>query len=279
MPAVAFDLLGTLFSLDMVLAALSRIIENDTGQRQARRLLQAWMTAATRDYMATSHAGEYRTLEHVLETTLPRACALEDFPMPTTATVHDIMTSFQELRPRPNAIETIQSLYRAGWDLWIMTSGSYDDAHELLSHHGLLDYFCLPNQDKANIYGCDELRISRPHPKVYSELMRLNVRRTRRIENFYYVSAHAWDIAGAKNLSYRTIFLSNEEMLFPSDLYQRSPDAVRTDLLDAMQAMIAIESHQEVLKTRHCFPQAKESKAREDADSQPRRGEKQNIQE
>lgn len=173
---------GTLFSLDTVLAALSRIIENDTGQRQARRFLRAWMTAATRDYMATSHAGEYRTLEHVLEMTLPRTCALEGFPMPTTAATHDIMASFQELQPRPNAVETIQSLYRAGWDLWILTSGSYDDARELLAHHGLLEYFCLPNQDQANIYGCDELRISRPHPKVYSELMRLNVRRTRRIE-------------------------------------------------------------------------------------------------
>lgn len=92
------------------------------------------------------------------------------------------MDAFSELTPAATAIDAIELLKKRGWDIWIVTNGSSQGTSELLRKHGLLEHIHDETTGELNLFSCDDLRISKPHPKVYSEVMRLAVHRTRRIE-------------------------------------------------------------------------------------------------
>jgi FMN phosphatase YigB (HAD superfamily) len=88
------------------------------------------------------------------------------------------MTAFDTILPDTQALEALELLREADeqWDIWILSDGDYNDALQLLKRNELSGYI------KDNILCCDDLRISKPHPKVYSELMRMAVHKTQRIE-------------------------------------------------------------------------------------------------
>jgi hypothetical protein len=70
----------------------------------------------------------------------------------------------------------MEILKREGWDIWILSNSGLDDTMHLLDRMQLLHYV------GDNLLCCDQLRLAKPHPKIYSELMRLAVHRTKRIE-------------------------------------------------------------------------------------------------
>lgn len=134
-----------------------------------------------RDYIASSQAGKYCPLLKVLGITLPRAllCFSDEIEIGATEVeIQKIMTSFDTILPDTQALEALELLREADeqWDIWILSDGDYNDASQLLKRNELSGYI------KDNILCCDDLRISKPHPKVYSELMRMAVHKTQRIE-------------------------------------------------------------------------------------------------
>lgn len=108
---------------------------------------------------------------------------IRKYSIPSADEIDRIIATFADLDPAPTAREALQLLKKNGWDLWIATNGGYQSTQALLESKDLLNYFRLDGQkDTLNILSCDDLRISKPHPKVYSEVMRLAVHRTQRIE-------------------------------------------------------------------------------------------------
>ena len=56
------------------------------------------------------------------------------------------------------------------------------------------------------------------------------------------IASRACDLAGAKNVSYRTVFLTTEEKVFPAELYGGvGPDVQGDSLLECVQRMMAFE--------------------------------------
>lgn len=147
----------------------------------ARSFFYYWYNTALRDYVAASHAGEYRTLLQVLNVTLSRAllCFSEEIEIfVTEAETHKLMSAFNDMEPPTQVSEALDLLLEAEeqWDIWVLSNGDYEGAKQLLHKTNLAAYV------GDNILCCDDLRISKPHPKVYSELMRMAVHRTKRIE-------------------------------------------------------------------------------------------------
>ncbi|KAI9499026.1 HAD-like domain-containing protein [Zychaea mexicana] len=243
MPAVAFDFLGTLFSFAPVIDRLEDVFgKNVLPMRQnAERLFFQWMWSGLRDYFGSSQAGRYCPLMTVLQSTLTRAMIIEGYAAPSKEQTEKVMRAFiEDIKPAASAIEALELLKKNNWDIWVVTNGAYAGTVSLLRQNEILDYF--RRGDEVNVLSCDDLMISKPHPKVYSELMRLNVHRTRRIENFYLVASHAWDLAGAKNVSFRTVFLTTEEKIYPADMYDGvGPDLQGDSILECVQAMIDLE--------------------------------------
>ncbi|KAI8967095.1 hypothetical protein BDF20DRAFT_840489 [Mycotypha africana] len=269
MPFVAFDLLGSLFTFNSVLEALQQVLLDNQHfhltATEIKYFFKFWYATAWRDYIATSHGGKYRPLQQVLRATLTRSLLLffdddsrrlsydhNSSSLLTKDEIETVMFSFKNLTVDPDAVEAlaliiehnkrvedtlIEDQHSKTWEIWLLSAWGRQETLELLQSVGLEGYF-----KQENMVCCDTLRLSKPHPTVYSELMRTIVSRTKRIENIYLIGSYAFDLAGAKNLSLRTIFLNKREKVYVSSMYDNAePNLTCTTLTDGVLQMFHFE--------------------------------------
>lgn len=213
---VAFDMIGTLFSLE----APRRVLD-ELGAPTAT--FDIWFSGGLRDYFARSHSGAYAPLKNVLETTLPRAARIVEWDIDRVS-IPEVMASLRELSPIEGAGPALGKLTGAGWRTIVVTNGSRDVAEHLLTRSGLREHVSV-------VISCDDLEVSKPHPRVYNE-----VKRSSRGE-VWLVAAHAWDVAGAMQAGIRGVWLSTTEHLYPGFL--PPPDITSDDLDSAVASLLA----------------------------------------
>jgi 2-haloacid dehalogenase len=186
-PAVAFDVIGTLFSLDRPREALIEL-----GAPPAA--LALWFAQTLSDAFAWSHAGRYRPLKDVLDAALPRTLAqvgVEAGP----DRLAGVVATFGELDPQPGAEEAVSMLGEAGWHLMTLTMGSVESIDTLLTRAGMRQHF-------EELLSCDAVAKTKPHPDVYA------MARDRAAGELWMFAAHAWDIAGASAAGLRTVYVT-----------------------------------------------------------------------
>lgn len=215
---IVFDMIGTCFSLERPQERLLALGAPESA-------LQLWFAQALRDAFAWSHAGGYQPLKHVLEAELPRTLALLGIEASPEARSH-VVSAFSELELVPGALEVLQRLAAANWDVIALTNGSFDLTQELLERSSALQYF-------TDVHSCDELEITKPHPRVYQLLPQVAA------GSVWMVAAHAWDIAGAIRAGLKTAFVTAGEREYLS-IYPQ-PDVLAPDLMGAVDQIRAKE--------------------------------------
>lgn len=56
------------------------------------------------------------------------------------------------------------------------------------------------------------------------------------------IGSHAFDLASAKNISLKTVFLNTTEKIYPSEIYNSiGPDVTGSSLLECVEKMIEFE--------------------------------------
>jgi 2-haloacid dehalogenase len=216
-PTVAFDVIGSLFSLERLREPIRRLGAPDAA-------LEVWFAQSLRDFFAWSHAGGYVPLAEVLDAALPRTLAAlgVDTDAPGRATVIDTLA---ELEPAPGAAEACAVLTEAGCRLVALTNGSRDFASGLLERAGLDRHF-------AAIHSCDDVRTSKPAPVVYGMVDRAAG------EDTWMVAAHAWDVAGAQRAGLRGAWVAGSERMFSAAF--PPPDVTGEDLADVARRLLAV---------------------------------------
>lgn len=187
---VVFDIIGTCFSLSKPQQQLIKL-----GAPQYA--LELWFAQALRDGFGFSHSGGYKPLKEILKAELPRTLKLLDISVNSTE-LTEVMETFSELELQPSAEEAFDILAQEGWKIVALTNGSEKSTRNLLERVGMQKYF-------SQIYSCDEIAITKPHPDVYKMIEADN------LENVWLVAAHAWDIAGAKRVGMKTAFVQYVE--------------------------------------------------------------------
>lgn len=212
---VAFDVIGTLLSLDKARHALGSVGAPYT-------TLAMWFATSLRDYFALSHAGDYVPLARVLEADLKRT--LKEVGVDRSVdTVEAVMASLSELEPGPGAAEAFDVLSNGGFRIVTLTNGSVLFTEAALERIGL-------RAQVSHILSCDEIRTGKPHPSVYE--MAKNTSEG----EVWMVAGHAWDIGGAARAGLRTAFIGGEDDypdIFPA------PDITAPDLAAAAHAIVA----------------------------------------
>ena len=168
---VVFDIIGTCFSLNRVVGALTRV-------GAPSHALALWFARSLRDGFALSHAGGYRPLKAVLEAELPRTLQ----QLGVTAALDQlalITASFGQLEPQPGLVELVTGLAGDNWRILALTNSSVDSTKRLLERAGIVRNF-------SALLSCDQIQKFKP-------------------------AAHAWDIQGALRAGFRTIFISGLE--------------------------------------------------------------------
>lgn len=215
-PTVAFDVIGTLFSLERLRPELRRI-----GAPEAA--LEVWFAQSLRDFFAYSHAGGYVQLAEVLAAALPRTLRSLD----VEADVGDrraVFDALSELEPGPGAVEACVMLSDAGCRLVALTNGSREMAEGLLARAGLDGHF-------SAIRSCDEVEVSKPAGAVYEMVTRDGH------EPAWMVAAHAWDVAGAQRAGLRGAWVATSEHEYLGAY--PPPDIRAVDLADAAGQLLA----------------------------------------
>lgn len=134
-----------------------------------------------------------------------------------------VVASFTELEPQPEALEAFRVLSEADWKLVALTNGSEDSTRKLLECAGALQNF-------ASILSCDAIQKTKPHPDVYA-MAKQNAE-----GNLWMVAAHAWDIAGAARTGLKTAFIIQQEKDYLS-IYPQ-PEVIANNLVEAANKII-----------------------------------------
>jgi 2-haloacid dehalogenase len=215
-PTAAFDVIGTLFTLDRPRSELERL-----GAPQFA--VNLWLAQALRDSYAWSLAGRYRPLKEFLQAALSRML-LQLGVSADESQRSAVLGSLGELDPAPGAQEAVEALSEAGWRVITLTNGSEEFTRGLLEKAGFGRRFVAT-------LSCDAIEKTKPHPDVYDM-----ARRDARAE-VWLVAGHAWDVAGAGAAGLRTAWISTTEKEYLS-VYP-PPDIVADDLAEAADRMLA----------------------------------------
>ncbi|WP_144405762.1 HAD-IA family hydrolase [Aliterella atlantica] len=205
---IAFDIIGTCFSLEKPRQSLIAL-------GAPAYALELWFAQTLRDAFALSHAGSYKPLKEVLAAELPRTMQTLGIAA-DKAQLESAIASFAELQLQPEALNALQILHNAGWQIVALTNGSEDSTRQLLAKANVLDYF-------RQIYSCDAIAKTKPHPEVYA------MTKQDATGDIWLVAAHAWDIQGAKAAGLKAAYITKQEreylFIYPQ------PDLIAEDLV------------------------------------------------
>jgi 2-haloacid dehalogenase len=211
---IVFDVIGTLFSTRVAARAFEEL-------GMPAHAFDTSFAEALRDAFALSLAGGYAPLADVLEASLRRSLERQGLAGSDPAPV---LAAMKQLDPFAGASEAVRMLSDAGLRLVTLTNGAAGSTRALLERAGVADRFHA-------LLSCDEVRVSKPHPKMYA-LGRRDAGR-----EAWLVASHAWDVQGAARAGFRTAWISTLEKRY-LDAYPK-PDVQSEDLRSAAEAILA----------------------------------------
>ncbi len=213
---IAFDIIGTLFSLD----GPRRVLD---AHGALPNTFEVWFSGALRDYFARSHSGAYTPLKDVLETTVERAALLTGWELRANV-LPELMQSMPELKTVDGAKAALTELDQKGWKKLAVTNSSRELVETLLDRGDLSSLFDA-------VITCDDLGVSKPHPRVYEEVKRQSK------GDAWLVAAHAWDVGGAITAGLHAIWISTNEQTYPGFL--PAPELTADNLRSACEFMMS----------------------------------------
>jgi 2-haloacid dehalogenase len=208
--ALVFDLYGTLFDVFSV-TETCRSLFGEKGPKVSERWRQKQLEYAfLRQVMK-----KYVPFDVITKQALRYACRFEQVEL-TPEAEKELLNQYERLTPFPEVKETLAAL--SNKTRAIFSNGPASMLTPLLAHAGFEVYF-------DEVISVDEIKQYKPSPMVYQHVVhRLGVGR----EHILFMSANAWDIAGAKNFGFQTVWVNRAGL--PFDELDVEPDYVVDDL-------------------------------------------------
>lgn len=211
---VAFDVVGTVFSLEILRTRLR-------GAGAPGQLLETWVAETLRDAFALDAVGIYKPFKEVASATLQN---LIDAPDPV---IEHIVGGFAELDTYEDAGAAMQTLRDADVHVVGLTNGSQEVTQALWQRAGLTDLV-------ERTISIDEVGHWKPRAEVY-----LHCARTMGVapERVALIAAHSWDIQGARRAGFCTGFVQRGRARHLSVM--ESPRVSGSSLLEVARALVA----------------------------------------
>jgi len=184
---LAFDVYGTLFQIK-----IPDIPEHIMNEWRQKQLEFTWRLALMEKWL---------DFDEVTKIAFKYICEKNNLNFNDS-----ILEEWLMLKPFDDVSE-LKSLCES-YDLFILSNGTYKSIQALLKNSNILDLF-------KKIYSVEEVRTYKPSPKVYKDFMNKH-------GNSYLISSNAWDLAGAKNVGMKAIYLNRYNI--PLDTLSQKPD-------------------------------------------------------
>lgn len=216
---VAFDVVGTLFSLE-------KLRDRLTAVGLPAYALDIWFAQLLRDAFALDATNVYRPFGEVATATLANLLAESAATIAFDANAEKIMDGFRELDAHPDAAQAMRTLRNAGIRIVTLTNGGASTTETLLKRAGLCNFV-------ERVISIDEVRRWKPHRDVY-----LHCAATVGIapHRLALIAVHGWDIHGANQAGLATGYVSRGKP-FPSTMHP--PDVIGVSLVDVAEQFTA----------------------------------------
>lgn len=216
--AIAFDALGTLFSLDGLLPSLEWL-----GLSRDDRDL--WMARTLRDGFALAATDTFWSFEDVARATLTRLLDDRSKP-PQPSAEEEVFAAFSTLTPYGDVQSALLGVRARGVLTAVLTNGERDSTLALLEHNGLGQLFDA-------VVTAGEVAAWKPRPEPY--LAAADVLGVAPGE-LALVAAHGWDVHGARRAGLMTGYV--ERGAGPRSHVFEPPDVEGRGLVAVCDALV-----------------------------------------
>jgi 2-haloacid dehalogenase len=117
---------------------------------------------------------------------------------------NELLNLYKVLSPFQEVPETLKLLKEKNFKLAILSNGTPSLLNDLVKSNNLNNLF-------DDLFSIEEVKIYKPHPKVYD--LPIEKYKIKKNEVFF-LSANTWDVSGAGNYGYQSIWVNRNNNIF-----------------------------------------------------------------
>tara|TARA_Y100001958_G_C21228169_1_gene553656 strand:+ start:1753 stop:2415 length:663 start_codon:yes stop_codon:yes gene_type:complete len=194
--AIVFDAFGTLFDVN----SAAEKSKNKIGNKW-ENFANFWRTTQLEYTWLRSLMKKHKNFWQITEDSLDKS--METFHIDKSLR-NDLLTLYKELSPYPEVKNVLENLKKKSFKLAILSNGTPELLNHLVKSSDLENLF-------DDIFSIEEVKIYKPHPKVYD--IPVNKYKVSKGE-ITFLSANTWDVSGAGNYGYNSIWVNRNNSVF-----------------------------------------------------------------
>ena len=194
--AIVFDAYGTLFDVN----SAAEKSKNKIGNKW-ENFANFWRTTQLEYTWLRSLMKKHKNFWQITEDSLDKS--METFHIDKSLR-NDLLTFYKELSPYPEVKNVLENLKKKSFKLAILSNGTPELLNHLVKSSDLENLF-------DDIFSVEEVKIYKPDPKVYD--IPVNKYKVSKGE-ITFLSANTWDVSGAGNYGYNSIWVNRNNSVF-----------------------------------------------------------------
>ena len=194
--AIVFDAYGTLFDVNSAAEKSKDKIGN-----KWENFANFWRTTQLEYTWLRSLMKKHKNFWQITEDSLDKS--IETFQIDKSLR-NDLLNLYKQLSPYPEVKNVLENLKKQSFKLAILSNGTPELLNHLVKSSDLENLF-------DNIFSVEEVKIYKPDPKVYD--IPINKYKVSKGE-ITFLSANTWDVSGAGNYGYNSIWVNRNNSVF-----------------------------------------------------------------
>ena len=194
--AIVFDAYGTLFDVNSAAEKSKDKIGN-----KWENFANFWRTTQLEYTWLRSLMKKHKNFWQITEDSLDKS--METFQIDKSLR-NDLLSLYKELSPYPEVKNVLENLKKKSFKLAILSNGTPELLNHLVKSNDLENLF-------DDIFSVEEVKIYKPDPKVYD--IPVNKYKVSKGE-ITFLSANTWDVSGAGNYGYNSIWVNRNNSVF-----------------------------------------------------------------
>ncbi len=194
--AIVFDAYGTLFDVNSAAEKCKGKIGN-----KWENFANFWRTTQLEYTWLRSLMKKHKNFWQITEDSLDKS--MENFQIEKSLR-NDLLSLYKELSPYPEVKNVLENLKKKSFKLAILSNGTPELLNHLVKSSDLKNLF-------DDIFSVEEVKIYKPDPKVYD--IPINKYKVSKGE-ITFLSANTWDVSGAGNYGYNSIWVNRNNSVF-----------------------------------------------------------------
>ena len=194
--AIIFDAYGTIFNVN----SAAEKCKDKIGDKW-EGFANYWRTTQLEYTWLRSLMKKHKNFWQITEDSLDKS--METFQIDKSLR-NDLLSLYKELSPYPEVKNVLENLKKKSFKLAILSNGTPELLNHLVKSSNLENLF-------DDIFSVEEVKIYKPDPKVYD--IPVNKYKVSKQE-ITFLSANTWDVSGAGNYGYNSIWVNRNNSVF-----------------------------------------------------------------